>query len=100
MNNKTLLKIAHIAGWVLLIIILFYLISGYAMVKEYGLEHLMHRKSAWSMHKLLAIPLIAALVLHIVPYYIVRKQVKRLLVITGIIIAVSVLGAFLYAHLL
>ncbi|HSA05654.1 MAG TPA: hypothetical protein P5556_00585 [Candidatus Gastranaerophilales bacterium] len=100
MTKKNLLKIAKISGWLLLLLIIFYFISGYAMVKEYGFEHLMHKSSAWALHKYMAIPFLIFLVLHIVPYYVVRKQVKRLFAIVGIILLLSVSGAFAIDNIL
>ncbi len=94
MSNKNLLKIANISGWILLIILLLYFISGYAMVRQYGMDALMTRPHAWFWHKYLTVPFLIFLVLHIVPYYIVRKQIKRFLIILSIVIAVPVIGVY------
>ena len=100
MNNHTLLKIANVSGWLLLLILIFYFISGYALVQEYGFDRLMHNYSAWTLHKYMTIPFLIFLVLHIVPYYVVKNQVKRLLAIVGIILVLSVSGAFAIDNIL
>lgn len=94
MKPKYLLKIANISGWLLLLMTIFYFISGYAMLHEYGFDHLMHKSSAWALHKYMSALFITFLVLHIVPYYIVRKQIKKLLVIFFGIAIFSLLCAF------
>lgn len=92
MNNKNLLKIANISGWLLLIILILYFISGYSMVHKYGMDVLMSKSQAWSWHTYLALPFLVFLLLHIVPHYVVRKQVKRLLIILSIVITLPVLS--------
>lgn len=94
MSNKTLLKIAGISGWALLAMLVLYFISGYAMVHRYGMDALMNKSQAWFWHKCLTVPFFVFLALHIAPYYIVRKQVKRLLLISAIVLALPVLGVY------
>lgn len=92
MKPKNLLKIANISGWILLIILIFYFISGYAVAHKYGMDALMSKPQAWAWHKNLAAPFFVFLLLHIVPYYIVKKQVKRLIIILSIVIALPVMS--------
>lgn len=94
MSNKNLIKIAAASGWLLLAMLILYFISGYAMVQKYGMDTIMARPQALFWHKYLTIPFFVFLVLHIAPYYIVRKQVKRLLLISGLLIALSVFGVY------
>jgi len=92
MNNKNLLKIANISGWLLLIMLILYFISGYSMVHKYGMNHIMNNSQAHYWHGILAFPFLIFLILHIVPYYYVKKQIKRLLIILSIIISLPVLS--------
>lgn len=92
MKNKHLLKIADISGWLLLVILILYFISGYAIVHKYGMEYLMNNEHAWFWHQYLTIPFFIFLFLHIIPYYYVRKQIKKLAVILIIVFALPVLG--------
>jgi len=92
MKTKNLLKIANISGWMLLIILILYFISGYSMAHKYGMDVIMSNSQAWSWHTYLALPFLIFLLLHIVPHYVVRKQIKRLLIILSIVIALPVLS--------
>ena len=65
------------------------------MVHKYGMDALMSRHQAWAWHRYLAIPFFVSLFLHVVPYYVVRKQVKRLLMIVGIIIIITILSVLI-----
>jgi len=67
MKPKHLFKIIDISGWVLFVIILLYLISGFAMTREFGLDHLISRKIAWEIHEHLIIPLVPAIICHVIP---------------------------------
>jgi UPF0716 family protein affecting phage T7 exclusion len=94
MKNKILMKISSISGWLLLAVLVLYFISGYAMVREYGMNHLMSRRSASSMHGSLAALFFALLALHIVPYYYVRKRLKRMVILLLIVFILPVLGVY------
>ncbi len=94
MKNKYLLKIAGISGWLLLAMLVFYFVSGYAIVHKYGLDSIMSNSQAWFWHKYLTIPFFIFLILHIVPYFIVRKQVKKFLVILTIVLALPIMSSF------
>ncbi len=74
--------------------VILYVISGYAILHKYGIDAVMTKSHAWFWHKYLTIPFFVFLVLHIVPYYVVRKQVKRLFVISGIVIALPVMAVY------
>lgn len=89
-----LYKIADISGWILLALLVLYFISGYAMVHKYGMQYLMNNAHAWSWHRYLTIPFFIFLVLHIVPYYVVRKQLKKMFVISSIVVLLPVLGVY------
>jgi len=93
-SNKTLLKIAEFSGWMLLVMLILYFISGYAMVREYGMDALMTKHRAWIWHKYLAVPFLIFLFLHIVPYYVVRKQIKKFLILLSVVIILPVVGIY------
>jgi hypothetical protein len=92
MKNKTLMKIADISGWLLLIVLVLYFISGYAMVREYGMNHLMSRHGARELHESLAVLFLLFLSLHVVPYYYVRKKLKRMAIILLVVLILPALG--------
>ena len=94
MKPKMLYKIANISGWLLLVMLILYFISGYAMVHKYGMEGLMNASHAKNWHTYLALPFLIFLFLHIVPYYVVRKQVKKLLITFLVVFSLPVLGVF------
>lgn len=92
MNNKILYKIANISGWILLVILCLYFISGYAMVREYGMDALLSRKNAHVCHEILALPFFIALILHVVPYYMIKKQLKRLFITFILVLLIPFVG--------
>ena len=91
--KKNLLKIADISGWILLALLVFYFASGYSMVKKYGMDSIMSNSQALFWHKYLAVPFLIFLFLHILPYFIVRKQVKKFLLILSIVVAMPLVSA-------
>ena len=91
--KKYFVKIANFSGWILLSLLVFYFVSGYAIVHKYGMDSLMNNSQAWFWHKYLTIPFFVFLLLHIVPYFVVRKQVKKLLLFFLIAVAVPILSA-------
>lgn len=94
MKPKNLYKLANFSGWALLVILILYFISGYAMVHKYGMDYIMSNSHAWVWHKYLTIPFFVFLFLHIVPYYVVREQVKKLCIILALVFAIPALGVF------
>jgi uncharacterized BrkB/YihY/UPF0761 family membrane protein len=67
-----------ISGWILLLMIIIYFVSGYALVREYGFDRLMSHKDAWKWHNLLTIPFFIALFIHIFPvFYFASKDPKN-----------------------
>jgi hypothetical protein len=77
--NVILHKCAIISGWILLVMIIIFFISGYALVHEYGFDRLMNHKTAWHWHSTLAIPFLILLFLHVFPaiYFKIRKILKK-----------------------
>lgn len=71
-----LFKLAKISGWMLLIILFLYFVSGYAMVHEFGMDKVLHRHQAYVLHKILAIPFLVCLILHIMPYQFLKSHKK------------------------
>lgn len=92
MQKIWLLKIANFSGWALLVMLVLYFTSGYAIVHKYGMDALMDGAQAWFWHKYLTIPFFIFLFLHIVPYYVLKKQVKRFLIILFTCIALPVVA--------
>jgi len=76
--DKTLYKSVKISGWLLLLMLIVYFVSGYALVKEYGFDRLMSHKNAWKWHSMLALPFLTVLLLHIFPsFYFAAKDPKN-----------------------
>jgi len=77
--NFILYRCMRISGWVLLLMIIVYFISGYALVEKYGFEKLMAHKNAWYWHSIMTIPFLIALFLHIFPvfYFAIKKDPKN-----------------------
>lgn len=94
MNNRTYTKIGDISGWLLLAVLVLYFISGYAMMREHGMETLMNRQSASWLHNFLIAPFFVFLFLHIVPYYYVRKKLKRMTAIALAVLMIPMLVVF------
>lgn len=81
--NVLLYKIQKISGWLLLIMLIIYFISGYAMAHKYGMNAIMTRKEARFWHGILACPFFIAIFAHIFPsiYFAFKnpqKLIKRL----------------------
>jgi len=50
-NYRALLwKIDRIAAWILLVLMIFFLISGYSMTSEYGMNSVIDRVTATQIH--------------------------------------------------
>lgn len=75
-------------------VLVLYFISGYAMVREYGMDSVMNRQSASWLHSSLTALFFGFLFLHIVPYYYVRKKLKRMTAILLAVFMLPLLGIF------
>ena len=61
------LKCVRWTGWLLVPIVLLFLVSGYAITGQYGLAALADERTALALHRLLHVPLLALVLLHVLP---------------------------------
>lgn len=61
------LKCVRWTGWLLVPVILAFLASGYAMSGHYGLAAFADERTALALHRLLHLPLLALVLLHVLP---------------------------------
>ncbi|MGQ9576819.1 MAG: hypothetical protein ACUVUC_16070 [Thermoguttaceae bacterium] len=59
-----LVKIARISGWLLLVLMLVYIVTGFALCGEYGLERLVSYQLALEIHKVFEWPLVVVFLTH------------------------------------
>ncbi len=73
--NYICLKTARWSSWPLLFLILCFLLTGYMISGEFGLGRWVDEKQALALHKLLHLPLLALLLVHVLPagYLAVRR---------------------------
>ena len=69
------LKTARWSSWPLLLVIVCFLLTGYMITGDFGLARWVEEKQALALHKLLHIPLLVLLFVHIVPaaYLAIRR---------------------------
>jgi hypothetical protein len=65
--NFILLKTVRWSGWPLLLIIPFFLLTGYIMDGRYGLSRVLDEKSALTYHRMLHVPLVVLVLAHSLP---------------------------------
>jgi hypothetical protein len=65
--NYFCLKTLRWTSWPLLIVILCFLLTGYLITGDFGLGRLVDEKQALALHKLLHLPLLALLLVHVLP---------------------------------
>jgi Ni,Fe-hydrogenase I cytochrome b subunit len=61
------LKLVRWTGWLLLPLVLAFLVTGYAMSGRYGLGALADERTALTFHKLLHLPLVLLVLVHVLP---------------------------------
>ena len=61
------LKLVRWTGWLLLPLLLAFLATGYAMSGRYGLGALTDEQTALTLHKLLHLPLLLLVIVHVLP---------------------------------
>ncbi len=73
--NYYCLKTARWSSWPLLLLIVCFLLTGYMISGDFGLGRWVEEKQALTVHKLLHVPLLALLLIHVVPavYLAVRR---------------------------
>ena len=71
-----LVKIVRISGWLLLLLMVAYLATGYALCGKYAFGRLIEAQQALTFHKMLDWPLIVLLLAHCLPsiYLAVRRS--------------------------
>ncbi len=65
--NYLCLKTARWSSWPLLLVILCFLLTGYLISGSFGMSQWLDEKRALALHKLLHLPLLVLLVVHVVP---------------------------------
>ena len=61
------LKLVRWTGWLLLPVVLAFFATGYAISGRYGFAALTDEKTALELHKLMHVPLVVLVVVHVVP---------------------------------
>ena len=60
-------KIVQVSSWPLLLIVIIFLVTGYAMSGQYGLGLVLDAKRALAIHNMLHGPLLVLLLVHSLP---------------------------------
>jgi lipid-binding SYLF domain-containing protein len=63
-RNYIFIKVLRVAGWLLVVLVIAYLVTGFAMSGEYGFGRLMHADTAKWWHRILHTPLLVVVVAH------------------------------------
>lgn len=61
------LKLVRWTGWLLLPLVLAFFATGYAISGRYGFAALTDEKTALTLHRLLHLPLLVLVIVHVVP---------------------------------
>jgi cytochrome b subunit of formate dehydrogenase len=77
--NFYLVKVVRVSGWFLFLLMVVYIVSGYAMCGEFGLQRLVGAQQALALHKALDVPLVALFLTHSLPsiYLALRRWTWR-----------------------
>ena len=65
--NFVFLKMIRWSGWLLLLVVMGFLLTGYIMDGRYGFDKLLDEKTALTLHRMLHLPLIVLVLAHVVP---------------------------------
>ena len=70
-----LIKTARISGWLLFLLVLLYILTGFSLCGEYGFEKLVNYQTSLIIHKLFEWPLIVVFVVHslVTIYFVFRR---------------------------
>ena len=70
-----LIKIARISGWLLFFLMLVFIVTGFAALREFGLDRLIGYREAVSFHRFFEWPLVIVFVTHssITIYFALRR---------------------------
>ena len=62
--NYYLIKLVRLSGWFLFILMILYIITGYALCGEMGVERLIEPEQALKVHQLFDVPLVVLFLAH------------------------------------
>ncbi len=70
-----LVKTVRVTGWLLFLLVLLYLVTGFSLCGEYGVQSLISSQSALAVHKVFEWPLVVVFTLHssITIYFAMRR---------------------------
>ena len=61
------LKLVRWTGWLLLPVVAAFLLTGYAISGRYGLGAVANERTALTLHKLMHLPLVILVIVHVIP---------------------------------
>ena len=70
-----LVKLARLSGWLLFLLVLLYMVTGFSLCGEYGVERLVDARTALDIHKFFEWPLMVIFGVHscITIYFAMRR---------------------------
>ncbi len=73
--NRALLKLARASGWVLLALVSLFIVTGYALSGQYGLDRIVGPQLALTVHRISDVPLLVFFGVHAVTvvYFALRR---------------------------
>ena len=73
--NYYLMKIARASGWLLLLLMILYILTGFALCGEYGVSKLIDAQTALKIHQVFEWPLIVVFLAHasVTSYFAFRR---------------------------
>jgi len=74
-SGAIMLKTVRWSGWPLFVVVIGFIVTGYATSGRYGMGKLIDARTAMALHKLLHLPLLVLLLVHALPamYLAVRR---------------------------
>lgn len=73
--NYYLVKIVRISGWILFVIMLLFITTGFALCGKYGFSRIISTQAALRIHKIFDMPLIVSFLTHslVAIYFALRR---------------------------
>ncbi len=73
--NRVLLKLARASGWVLLALVSLFIVTGYALAGQHGLDRIVGPQLALTVHRIFDVPLLVFFGVHAVTvgYFSLRR---------------------------
>ena len=65
-----------IVSYLLLVMLVMYFITGFAMTRQFGFDHIMSRHLAHTIHLNMTIPFVILIILHVFIY--IKSDIKKL----------------------